>query len=221
MKRLIVFLFISIIFLSSSAQAQDKGYYLSGNAGVTLLSDAKLETNNIEFGDYSSNLGFNVGAALGYNFGSFRLEGEIGYHRNEMDEITQNPALIPTCPPNCVESVNGSFSVISYMINGYYDFHLTNSGLVPYLGAGLGAATVIVNDKQLSGNNDDIVFAYQIAGGVGYKINPKMTLTAGYRYFATTESEFDVTGLLPGPGASTVFTEVESHEFVVGLRYQF
>ena len=219
MKRLIIFLFISFIFLSSSAQAQNKGYYVSGNAGVTLLSDAKLETNNIEFGDYSSNLGFNVGAALGYNFGSFRLEGEVAYHRNEMDEITQNPVLV-TCSPNCVEPINGYISAISYMINGYYDFHLANSGLVPYLGAGLGAATVIVNDKQLSGNNDDIVFAYQIAGGVGYKINPKMTLTAGYRYFATTESEFDVSGLI-GPGASTVFTEVESHEIVLGLRYQF
>ena len=220
MKRLIIFLLISFIFLSSSAQAQNKGYYISGNAGVTLLSDAKLETNNIEFGDYSSNPGFNVGAALGYNFGSFRLEGEVAYHRNEMDEITQNSVLVG-CSPNCVEPINGSISAISYMINGYYDFHLTNSGLVPYLGAGLGAATVIVNDKQLSGNNDDIVFAYQIAGGVGYKINPKMTLTAGYRYFATTESEFDVSGVIGFGVASTVFTEVESHEIMLGLRYQF
>ena len=216
MKRLIVFLFISFIFLSSSAQAQNRGYYVSGNAGVSLLSDAKLESNNLKFGEFSFDPGFNVGVALGYNFGSLRLEGEIAYHRNEMDEIFQN-SLVIGCP--CVSSIDGSLSTLSYMINGYYDFHLANSGLVPYLGAGLGAATTKV-DIGLSGDDTDIVFAYQVAGGVGYKINPNMTLTAGYRYFATTESEFEVTGLL-GPGVSTVFTEVESHEVMVGLRYQF
>lgn len=217
MKRLIVFLFISAIFLSSSAQAQNKGYYVSGNTGVTLLSDAKLESNNLKFGEFSFDPGFNVGAALGYNFGSFRLEGEIGYHRNEMDELSEN-SLVTGCP--CVSPIDGSLSVLSYMVNGYYDFHLASSGLVPYLGAGVGAATTKV-DIGLTGDETDIVFAYQIAGGVGYKINPKITLTAGYRYFATTESEFDVINLLSPGISSTVFTEVESHELIVGLRYQF
>jgi len=217
MKRLIIFLFISFIFLSSSAQAQNKGYYVSGNAGVSLLSDAKLEANNLKFGEFSFDPGFNVGAALGYNFGSLRLEGEVAYHRNEMDEIFEN-SLVTGCP--CVSPIDGSLSTLSYMINGYYDFHLANSGLVPYLGAGLGAATTKV-DIGLVGDETDIVFAYQFSGGIGYKINPKTTLTAGYRYFATTESEFDVINLLSPGISSTVFTEVESHEIMVGFRYQF
>ena len=97
MKRLNIIVIILFVLFASSTHAQTRGYYLSGSAGATLLSDAKLEANNLEFGEFSFDPGFNVGGALGYNFGAVRVEAEIAYHRNEMDEIFEN-SLVSGCP---------------------------------------------------------------------------------------------------------------------------
>ena len=78
----------------------------------------------------------------------------------------------------------------------------------------LGGANINGEITVLGGDDNDTVFAYQFMAGIGFEINPKTTLTVGYRYFATTDPEFVLLGL------PTEFT-ISSHDFNVGARLMF
>jgi len=77
-------------------------------------------------------------------------------------------------------------------------------------------AKVEVNDINVPGsglpnsNEDDTVFAYQVGVGVGYAVNEKINLDVKYRYFGTSDPEFDTTE-----------AEYSSHNVYVGIRVSF
>jgi opacity protein-like surface antigen len=208
MKRFIVLAIFALVFITTSAQAADKGMYFSGNLGVSILSDADNEQLGIVL-ESSYDPGLNIGGAIGYNFGSVRAEGELTYHSNDIDEISAFGIGAPG---------DGTVSAISFMVNGYYDFHRENSSLVPYLGGGIGFANVDA-DMSVFGiqfaDDSATVFAYQFMAGLGFNINPKTTLTAGYRYFATSDPEFNDTTGFPFD------SEYQAHEFNFGVRFAF
>ena len=192
MKRFIVMAVFALVFITTSAHAADKGMYFSGNVGLSILSDADNDQAGTVL-ESSYDLGFNVGGAVGYDFGNVRAEGELAYHRNDVDEVQGTGIFaFPPVPGD------GSASAISFMVNGYYDFHIDNSAWVPYLGVGIGFANVDW-DVSASGTQrvDDsaTVFAYQFMTGLGFNINPTTTLTAGYRYFARKQLFFETCDL--------------------------
>jgi len=71
-----------------------------------------------------------LGAAAGYKMGKYRVEGEVGYQKNNVDE----------CESSC-RRTSGDIKAYSFLINGYYDF-FTKSGFTPFLSAGIGVAKV-------------------------------------------------------------------------------
>lgn len=219
MKRLLMMAVFALVFVTTSAQAADKGMYVSGNVGLSLVPD--LDTNVIgfsTFGTTSLDPGFIISGALGYDFGSFRAEGEIAYRSNDTDEGTFTFA--PGTGP-----VDGDVSALSFMANGYYDFHLANSPMAPYLGVGVGFANIDADvtvpnfSPQAIIDDNATVFAYQFMAGLGYNINPTMTLTVDYRYFRTTSPEFSC-----GPAFFCVDdaeTDYSNHSFNLGARFMF
>ncbi len=60
----------------------------------------------------------------------------------------------------------------------------------------------------LSSDDSDWAFAYQIGAGIGYAINEKATIQAGYRYFGTDKLSFTK-------------ERAELHNVTVGVRYRF
>lgn len=100
------------------------------------------------------------------------------------------------------------------MANAYYDFK--NSSIVtPYIGGGIGFANVNVGDGNVGGvqvwaDDDDTVFAYQLAIGTGFDVTKELTIDLGYRYYATQDPSFEL-----------VDAEYSSHNVMVGLRYRF
>ncbi|MEE8206437.1 MAG: outer membrane beta-barrel protein, partial [Nitrospinaceae bacterium] len=109
-----------------------------------------------------------------------------------------------------------TFSMVSFMGNGYFDIP-TNSPLRPYVGAGLGFAIAGVEEEDIFGatsSDSDLVAAVQLMAGVGFDINPRTTLTFGYRYFTTTDPSFNNAF---GPFE----TEFNSHDFLFGVRIRF
>jgi opacity protein-like surface antigen len=219
MKRFILVAVFTLTFMTTSAQAADKGMYVSGNLGLSLVSDLDLNVTGFPtFATTSLDPGFRIGGALGYDFGAFRAEGEIAYFLNDMDEGTS--VFLPASSP-----ADGDVSVLSFMANGYYDFHISNSSLVPYVGVGLGFANIDVDVTHPSisslalADDNDTVFAYQFMAGLGYNISPTVTLTADYRYFRTTSPEFSC-----GPAlacAGDLETDYSNHSFNFGARFMF
>jgi opacity protein-like surface antigen len=192
-----------LLMLPLASFSAGPGPYINANLGMSFLMDSDFSepgaTGTIEF-----DTGFATSFAAGYNFGMFRVEGEIGYQFNDIDQATVNSGG---------RSVSGSVSegdmtAFSLMANGYFDF-VNTTPFTPFISAGLGVATLEIND--LGGfDSDDTVFAYQFGVGVGYAINQNFNIDLTYRYFATEDPDFGVSE-----------AEFASNNLYLGLRYNF
>lgn len=207
-KNLLIISVCALTFFFSSPAYSAEGPYVSGNIGFAMLSDSDVTDSTVpgKIIDVEYDTGSALGAALGYDFGNTRLEGEISYQKNDFEKANL---------PRVDFDLSGEITSLSLLMNGYYDF-VNNSDFTPYFSAGLGFAEIEANDLNVHGlglpdsNDDDTVFAYQVGAGVGYAINEKVTIDVKYRYFATSDHEFD-----------TREAEFASHNFLFGVRVNF
>ncbi|MHB8808672.1 MAG: outer membrane protein [Desulfobulbaceae bacterium] len=207
-RRILISLFVLAPFFFATGANSADGPYVSVNAGVAVLSDSDVTDSTAPGIDLelSYDPGWAIGAAVGYRFSNFRVEGEVAYQENDIDESSAFGISIDSSG-----DVNGT----AFLVNGYYDF-INTSAFTPFITAGLGYANVEINDYGIPGSglgrysDDDSVFAYQVGVGVGYAVNENVTIDAWYRYFATEDPEFD-----------TAEVEVSSHNFLVGARFSF
>jgi opacity protein-like surface antigen len=197
-----------ILSLSSIAYSAE-GPYVSGNLGIAIANDSEV-TDSTAPGitlDIESDTGFAIGGAIGYDFGSTRIEGEVAYQQNDFDKI--GVAGLGSV------DLTGDTSSLSFLVNGYYDFN-NSSAFTPYISGGIGLANVEINDMSIprsglpSVNDDDTVFAYQVGVGVGYAVNEEVSIDVKYRYFGTSDLEFDTTEV-----------EYSSHNLYAGIRVAF
>ena len=188
MKRFLMTMIVAAVFMATSAQAAKGKMYFSGSAGVSITEDLDFPGINISFDP-----GYNVGGALGYDMGRFRVEGEIRYSSVDVDEVRVFGVPVPA---------SGDLSALTFMANGYYDVEMSNSPLTPYLGAGLGLVASEIAGPGGSINEED--FGYQFMVGLGFDVSPSTILTAEYRYFGIADSDAPST-----------------HAFIFGARFMF
>ena len=142
--------------------------------------------------------GSDIDLVAGYDFGAFRLEGEIGRKRAKLDEFgidddfvaSLNTALNrpsaapdPGAPglPGLVGTdfdLDGKVKVASLMVNALADFG-DEDGLSFYAGLGAGRARV-----KLLGDSDK-AWAFQLIAGARYALSRNVDLGLKYRYFRT------------------------------------
>ncbi len=120
-------------------------------------------------------------------------------------------------------SIDGDFSMLAFMANVDYDFD-TGSRWVPYIGGGLGVASISVDAENAMGislsDDSDTVMAYQVGAGIGYEFplpeGRSITVSLDWRYFGTqdptfkgdvSEGDFDVT--------------IRGHDVGIGVIYGF
>ena len=91
--------------------------------------------------------GYDVDIIGGYDFGIFRLEGELGYKHSKIKSINIDDPFVTainTGPGNAfVDSdfnINSRATVLSGMINALLDLG-GNGGVGGYVGGGIGYAT--------------------------------------------------------------------------------
>jgi len=199
MKKIVVLTALLISCSAVGAMAA-QGPYLSLNAGITMPTDSDISEGG-ESVEIKYDTGYAIGAALGFNFGAGRLEGELGYKAADTDEVSVSGLGSA--------SLDGDLSVLSFMANGYLDFNV-NPTVKPYLMAGIGMANVTFDSNDLDVDDDDTVFAYQAGAGVGFALNDKITLDLSYRYMGTQDPEIE-----------GVDVEYGSHNILAGVRVQF
>ncbi|MEE9250401.1 MAG: outer membrane beta-barrel protein [Alphaproteobacteria bacterium] len=206
--RLLAAIAAAGVAVAGSPADANEGWYISGQAGLSSLTDSKLEDPTVTI-EVESDLGFSVSGAVGYRWGKFRVEGETAFSRSSIDQLKAFGIGI---------SGDGDISAISFMANAFRDFDIRDPWSAN-IGGGIGVARVEFNDVEIAGvplgGDDDIVFAYQLGAGIGYQITRSTTLTADYRYFSTLDPEFNDTA------GTAIESKYDSHIFRIGVRYAF
>lgn len=249
-NSLVAALAFALVSLGVSARAAD-GPYVGIGGGLSILNDSDVTAParepypplNAEAG---LDAGFVVKGTAGYALtNGLRVEGEIGYRKNNLDGMNVKspgslvelavpatttysdfPSHLQTLFHDAVtgtQSLSGDISALTFMGNVYYDFDL-GSGWKPYVGGGLGVASISLESKSASGrtlaDDKDTVFAYQAGGGVGYEFaaseDHAITVSLDWRYFRTADPTFK--GAVTG---AEFDTEIGGHEVSAGLRYGF
>lgn len=203
-KFIILSCLVIASFITSSAYGAN-GYYIGANIGAAGLNDSDV-TDGIDTVEMSFDTGMVFSGVVGFNFSPIRLEVELGYQENDIDQVSGSGVSIDSGG-----DVNGTV----FLVNGYYDFTNT-SPFTPYVTAGFGYAKVEINDFVISQSgvapisDDDSGFAFQLGLGAGYEVNPNFTLDLRWRYFSTEDPKF-----------GDVDAEIGSHQVIFGVRYSF
>jgi opacity protein-like surface antigen len=183
--RKILLAAVAAAALATPALARDGTPYVGIEGGIVLPEDLKMDVTSSStlirpdqgfIVDFKKGLDADVLA--GYDFGAFRLEGELGYKRLRTDRIRLDSGLATDLglPDTTVDGSSGS--VWSLMGNGLLDFG-NDDGLSGFVGVGAGRARVKVLDDR------DSAFAWQVVAGVRHAISSNIDIGLKYRYFRT------------------------------------
>jgi len=204
MRKSILMLVVFIVLGLASTAFAAEGMYVKVFGGLGILADSTLSEPGFTDVEMESDAGFNFGGAVGYGIGMARIEGEVAYRLNSLDAFSSMGLSVPG---------DGDFEAVSFMANAYLDI-IPSGNISPYIGGGIGAATVSIEDASIAGipleNVDDTVFAGQVMVGVGFSVAPNVIIDGEYRFFIT--SDWDV---------QTSKAEYMHHGFNVGVRYMF
>jgi opacity protein-like surface antigen len=166
-------------------------WYLRGSFGYG-------EHENVDGGDqYESNNSvdgtLSAGAGFGYYFRP-QIRGDI-----TLDYFAQTK----------ISTLGYDFESTIVMANLYYDIGMLNPNwkYIPYVGAGIGLAYNVLDDKEY---DDDIDIAHSFMGGIGFYLEEGWWLDARYRYLNK--------GAL-GDGDDTQTDDIISNEIRLGFRY--
>jgi opacity protein-like surface antigen len=208
----VVVVLFMLLILPGVSMSGAAGPYVSGQIGLAFLSNNEMSYGPVT-GTMEFDPGFEFNVTGGYNFGMFRVEGEIGYQKNDIDKV--NGCFEGGFGGICVSDVSssGNATILSFLANGYFDF-VNKTAFTPYITAGIGEARIKINDFSIErvkiGDSADTVLAYQVGAGVAYAVNKNFTIDLKYRYISMVNPEFE------GMDA-----EISIHHVYLGLRYNF
>jgi opacity protein-like surface antigen len=224
MKKYLIALVTLVIFSIPEpgvAAPSQPGPYFSGFLGTSLSKNLNVSNYDYLFNSaYNDRLsldpGILAGVTGGYDFGIMRIEGELSYRNAKIDKLTDTTG-------EQFRNIDGDLGIYTTMVNVFFDMHNT-SPITPYLGGGIGVATLHMSDTygygntlgytQLYGDSSDTVLAAQVGAGLDIALNRHLSLDLGYRYFITDQANFDTNWI----SSSMRF---ESHNATVGLRFKF
>lgn len=168
----------------ANAVAQEHGIYFNADAGLALTEDSELREapDAVTGGDIEFDPGVRFSFGGGYRFTEwFSAGGELGIIANDM------------------KGADAIVTQVPFLAN--LELRLPNkSPLVPFIGGGPGFSIsgISIDDDNLGGGSrvdgsaSDAVFAWQIYGGVRYKLSDNMSLGAAYKYFDAGSPTWEV-----------------------------
>lgn len=182
MKQAKLGLFILLFFLTvGDGFAATRGFYLDFHGGPTSQDDMFFGPNKVSFDD-----GTLIGGAVGYDYGFFRVEGELAHRSNDADQFSFSGLDL---------DARGEVTLTSFLINFLFEYDNTTP-LVPYAGFGFGWGKMDFDNVSAGGTtlmlDNDTGAMYQLILGLGYNLNDRWRLFADYRgLLAPISSEDD------------------------------
>lgn len=225
MRKLAISLALASTALATPALARDDAWYVGVEGGVLLVEDIDYDIAGVsEAATVDHHMGYDFGGVLGYDFGRVRLETEVSYRSANMDaytSLTTTPGYtgngLTSLGAGSFDTVYGSTSALSFMVNGLVDFGDDTTSA--FLGAGVGVARIDTN-ADVTGygafiDDSDTVFAWQVLAGVRRAVSDHVDVTLKYRFFNADDVNLvDVTG-------REFDGRFRSHSIMGGITYNF
>jgi opacity protein-like surface antigen len=187
---------IAFAMVAGTAAASAQGMYAGGNLGVNLAHDGEFAGTGV---DTESDIGYAILGYVGVDMGSYRLEGELSYRSNDIDNI------------GGLDFSPSSFTTTAIMGNALYDFD-SWSAFVPYIGAGIGIG---FSTMEILGIDGDVTgFAGQLIAGGAYRMSETLELTVDYRLFTMLSPDYEFAG-------GDIEQDYYNSTFMLGLRTRF
>lgn len=214
----LVTLVMALLSLSpASAQSADTSrLYASATVGVGFLGSQDLtyrDATTTATGEADFDASFTGGGAIGYYVTpQWRIEGEIMYRRNDMDEITL---------AGVGASTEGDFASLGFGLSALYEFSpAANDRLRLYAGGGPVWIQEIdidfeVDGAEVSFETDDV--AFQIQGGARYSINDRAFVDVGLRYLTASGVELE----FPADRSRTIESDYAPFTATVSVGWRF
>src|SRR5436309_2332270 len=127
MRKLAIAMALASTAMATPAVARDHSFYAGLEGGVMWVEDVDFNysdstglnlTGGVEVRHHS---GFDVDAIAGYDFGLLRLEGELGYKRASINQLSLDQRISGGGPGDNFDA-SGRSSALSVMINLLLDF---------------------------------------------------------------------------------------------------
>ncbi|HUJ96744.1 MAG TPA: OmpA family protein [Stellaceae bacterium] len=200
---------LALALATAAARAEEPaGAYFHLNLGANFLEGLSVTGPSGNQATLNQDPGYLINTGPGYAFGNgFRAEIDLGYRHNDAKNVT-----LPgggTTPTSL--NLKANAAARSYMVDGLYDFHIGSSAWTPYIGFGVGAANVRVNNI-----GSDTPFAWQALAGVEYPVTRRVYLGVGYKYLATEDLHLRTTSANLSSHA-----EYQSHAAMLTFRLKF
>ena len=227
MRKLAVILALATTALSTPALARDDSWYVGVEGGAMLVEDVNFDIGTTpRAATVDHYAGWDVDATIGYDFGGFRAEAEVGYRQAGIETYRSGlttPALrannvLINVPAGTYPAAGGRSSALSFMVNGMLDFG-DDDVLSGFVGGGVGVArvdeTIGLNTRGDFLDDSDTVFAWQAFAGIRAPLSDSVDVTLKYRFFnADNVTLVDVSG--------RVFEgRFRSHSILGGLTFNF
>src|SRR3954453_9613038 len=215
--------------VTAPAFAAESGPYVGVEGGALFPQKSKLDVTlngKTQFDNGFSvkdKTGYDIDLIGGYKFGLLRLEGELGYKRTKLKNVTVSQPLltavgtaagVPVTPDKF--NLDGNVSIASMMVNALGDTNFGGSRFGGYIGAGVGEAWAN------GGNRNDNALAVQGIAGLRYAVSDHIDAGVKYRYFYTgklsLDSDFAVNNAVFSTRAAGRF---KSSSVLASLTYNF
>ncbi|MDG1287159.1 MAG: outer membrane beta-barrel protein [Rickettsiales bacterium] len=203
-----------LVLISTASHAEKRwpNWYLGLHGALTFVGEQDLNSSSIG-GALEQDNGAGYGVSLGYRprietgeWSNMRLEVEWHHQRGDIDTVGGATSA-------------GSVRANSGLFNVFYDAETSMPEWRPYVGLGLGFADLQLKNTPgvAASGSEDTVFAWNAMIGLGYVPTwmPFTELTAGYRYFSTSDGEFATAA------GSKFEMEYDSHNIEAGMKFLF
>lgn len=198
------------------AAADDSRWYVTADVGMNVLGSEDLAyRDGAASGSAEADFdpSFAGGGTVGWRLNDrWRLEGEVMYRRNEMDDLTL---------PGVGASTGGDFASLSLGASALYDFDLFDSeNVTTFVGAGVVFVQEIdidfeIGAQETSFETDDIGF--QVQFGARYDFGERWFLDTRVRYLALSGVEME----FPADTSRIVESDYAPLTVTAGIGYRF
>ncbi len=225
MRKLAFAAVLASTALASPAMARDDAWYVGIEGGASIVEDRDFAISGLDKAATANmKSAWDIDGLVGYDFGSFRLEAEIGYKRAYLTQwssqrTTPAGAAATARPAGIYVDAGGPATSLSFMMNGLVDFG-DDDGVNGYIGGGAGVAQA-KSSFSIDGSGPDFLddsdtgFAWQAIAGVRTAISQNVDLGVKYRFY--NQPNVDLVDRI-GRSADS---RLRSHSILASLIFNF